>query len=177
MKWVFHYLQYACDDGIVVNDENNEVYLDSRFWRPPRAPIHIPQPAVTTARTPTTLRWTFYNWVGLHLIGAIGFALLLTTPTSIVLMGIGIHPEHKADQRYSRLTIIIFALFKFKVPNFKQFLWNIGTGNNEWELLQSQGRPGQCEELCLGRGYLSFRCRASVFWNNRRLLVLPRELF
>ena len=97
-------------------------YLDSRFWRPPRAPIHIPQPAVTTARTPTTLRWTFYNWVGLRLIGAIGFALLLTTPTSIVLMGIGIHPEHKADQRYSRLTIIIFALFKFKVPNFKQFL-------------------------------------------------------
>ena len=25
MKWCFHDLQYACDDGIVVNDENNEV--------------------------------------------------------------------------------------------------------------------------------------------------------
>ena len=24
---------------------------------------------------------------------------------------------------------LTFTFFKFKVPNFKQFLWNIGTGN------------------------------------------------
>ena len=27
------------------------------------------------------------------------------------------------------LKTLTFTFFKFKVPNFKQFLWNIGTGN------------------------------------------------
>ena len=45
---------------------------------------------------------------------------------------------------------LTFTFFKFKVPNFKQFLWNNGTGNmSDRELSRSKGRPGQREELCL----------------------------
>ena len=93
------------------------------------------------------------------------------------VLGLSLHTSVFFFLKFHDKKPFTFTFYTFQVPNFKQFLWNIGTGNNEWELLQSQGRPGQCEELCLGRGYLSFRCRASVFWNNRRLLVLPRELF
>ena len=38
------------------------------------------------------------------------------------------------------------TFFKFKVPNFKQFIWN---WQHERELSRSKGRPGQREELCL----------------------------
>ena len=71
-----------------------------------------------------------------------------------------------------------FTFFKFKVPNFKQFLWNIGTGNMSESYLKAKAVLDNVKSSAWSFFKLLSVCGVLKYsLNTLQLLVLARELF